>query len=107
MRMTVEMTANPTQMVQSSFNLWQDYLTLWNNSAQRILGQGTAPTIEPAADERFNGATQYEGSWWPDWDGWLKKQSDKTRVPARAPSESGLQAVADAPGIYIMMKAVD
>ena len=63
MRMTVEMTANPTQMVQSGFNLWQDYLTLWINSAQRILGQDTAPTIEPAADDWFNGATQHEGSW--------------------------------------------
>ena len=59
------------------------------------------------ADDWFNDATQHEGSWWPDWDGWLKKQSGKNRVPARAPGKGGLKALADAPGTYIMMKAID
>ena len=37
MQMTAQMMANPAHIVQSNLNLWQDYLTLWNNSAQRSM----------------------------------------------------------------------
>ena len=52
MEMTTQMMADPANMVQSSLNLWHDYLTLWNNSTQRMLGQDTAPVIEPTSDDR-------------------------------------------------------
>ena len=51
-QMTVQMMANPVPMVKSNLNLWQDYLTLWNNSTQRMLGQDTAPIIEPTSDDQ-------------------------------------------------------
>ena len=55
MKMTAQMMANPTHITQSNLNLWQDYLTLWNNSEQRMLGANTAPVIEPGADDhRFH-----------------------------------------------------
>ena len=55
MKMTAQMMADPAHIAQSNLNLWQDYLTLWNNSAQRMLGEDTAPVIEPGADDhRFH-----------------------------------------------------
>ena len=37
MKMTAQMMADPAHIAQSNLNLWQDYLTLWNNSAQRSM----------------------------------------------------------------------
>lgn len=46
------------------------------------------------------GAKETAGSWWPDWDKWLARQS-KTMVPARAPG-SVLGTIEDAPGSFVM-----
>ena len=78
-----------------------------NHPSKPKYGYWTNPKKAKTADDWFNGATQHEGSWWPDWDSWLKKQSGKNRVPARVPGKGGLKALADAPGTFIMMKAVD
>ncbi|MBT7248414.1 MAG: class I poly(R)-hydroxyalkanoic acid synthase [Rhodospirillaceae bacterium] len=52
--MTQQMMANPAQVMQSSIGLWQDYLNLWQTTAQRMMGQDTDPVIEPeAGDRRF------------------------------------------------------
>ena len=53
----------------------------------------------------LEGAVQHEGSWWPDWDTWVKAQSDKTLVDARQPGDGKLKALCDAPGTYVNMKA--
>ncbi len=50
-------------------------------------------------------ATQHEGSWWPDWDAWAKKQSGKNTVPARIPGDGKLPALDDAPGTYVKIRA--
>ena len=42
----------PDQLVQAHARLWQDYLTLWHHTAQRMLGQAAEPVIEPAKDDR-------------------------------------------------------
>jgi polyhydroxyalkanoate synthase len=44
------------------------------------------------------------GSWWPDWDTWLAKQSKGKKVPARAPG-AVLGQVEDAPGSYVKASA--
>ena len=44
--------ANPVKMVEQSINLWSDYLTLWQTTAQRMMGADVAPMIEPAKDDR-------------------------------------------------------
>jgi polyhydroxyalkanoate synthase len=44
-------------------------------------------------------AREIAGSWWPDWDKWLKKRSGR-KVAARAPGAvSGV--LEDAPGSYV------
>jgi len=45
---------NPTHFVEANFKLWQDYLNLWQHTARRMLGEDTAPVIEPSTgDKRF------------------------------------------------------
>ncbi len=51
------------------------------------------------------GAERREGSWWPDWDRWLKRRSGKARVAARVPGSGKLEALADAPGTYVKIRA--
>lgn len=49
-------------------------------------------------------AKQEDGSWWPDWDGWVKKQAGKKMIPARKPGDGKLKAMEDAPGTYIKVR---
>ena len=46
-------------------------------------------------------AKEHEGSWWPDWDRWIKKRSAKKTVPARTPGDGKLKPLEDAPGSYV------
>jgi len=54
MEMTARMMANPAQIVQAQIGFWQDYLTLWSNTARRMMG-GDAPAVieEARGDRRF------------------------------------------------------
>ncbi len=56
------------------------------------------------ADDWLNGATQHEGSWWPDWIKWVGKLSGE-KVPARQPGDGKLDVIEDAPGSYVKSKA--
>jgi polyhydroxyalkanoate synthase len=58
------------------------------------------------ADDWLTRATQREGSWWPDWDEWIKAYADG-QVPARVPGEGKLKALADAPGDYVRVRLVN
>jgi polyhydroxyalkanoate synthase subunit PhaC len=51
--MTARMMSDPGRLVQAQLSLWQDYMTLWQRTAQRLLGSETeAPMVEPAPDDR-------------------------------------------------------
>jgi polyhydroxyalkanoate synthase len=54
-------------------------------------------------DEFIEGASEHQGSWWPDWLQWLKDQAPKTvkAAGARLPGKGKLKAVEDAPGRYV------
>ncbi|WP_236571422.1 PHA/PHB synthase family protein [Rhodovarius lipocyclicus] len=54
MEMTAKLMSNPAQLVQAQLGFWQDYLTLWSNTARRMLG-GEAPAVidEAKGDRRF------------------------------------------------------
>jgi len=46
-------SSHPEQLVEKQITLWQDYMTLWQNTASRMMGDDTAqPVIEPAEDDR-------------------------------------------------------
>jgi len=60
----------------------------------------------PADPEKWlEGAEQHEGSWWPDWDRWIKTLNGKELVDARKPGDGKLKVLCDAPGTYVSMKA--
>ena len=52
--LTARMMADPATMVQAQWALWQDYVRLWQNTGERLLGQSSAPLVEPErGDRRF------------------------------------------------------
>jgi polyhydroxyalkanoate synthase subunit PhaC len=52
--MTARLMADPAHLVQAQLSLWNDYMTLWQRTAQRFLGGKSEPMIAPpAGDRRF------------------------------------------------------
>ena len=47
-----QLLANPMTLVETQAEFWQDYLTLWQRTTQKMLGFATEPVIEPAKDDR-------------------------------------------------------
>jgi polyhydroxyalkanoate synthase len=46
--------AQPGELLQAQFQLWQDYVRLWQTTAQRMMGQDVEPVIAPdRSDRRF------------------------------------------------------
>jgi len=63
-------------------------------------------TNGPAAasfEDWLSGATETAGSWWPNWQGWIEDMNNE-QVPARKPGGGALNAIADAPGAYVMAR---
>ena len=52
MEMTSRMMTNPGKVVEAQMNLWQNYMTLWQTTAQRMLGQDAEPVVEPTRDDK-------------------------------------------------------
>jgi polyhydroxyalkanoate synthase subunit PhaC len=54
LEMTTRMMTNPARLMQAQLGFWQDYLTLWQNTARRMMGEEVQPVIaEDARDRRF------------------------------------------------------
>jgi polyhydroxyalkanoate synthase len=52
--MTTRLMANPAHLLQAQIGFWQDYMTLWQNTARRIMGAAPDPVIQNApTDKRF------------------------------------------------------
>jgi polyhydroxyalkanoate synthase len=66
-----------------------------------------SPTVKkPQTPEAWlAGATEHPGSWWTDWEGWLRPQSGGD-VPARQPGDGKLKVIENAPGRYVKTRAV-
>jgi polyhydroxyalkanoate synthase subunit PhaC len=55
--MTARMMSDPSRLVQAQLSLWNDYMSLWQRTAQRFLGGNPEPMIEPTqGDRRFRDA---------------------------------------------------
>jgi poly[(R)-3-hydroxyalkanoate] polymerase subunit PhaC len=50
--LTSRMMADPAKLVQAQMALWNDYLTLWQRTAERMMGRPAEPVIEAAPDDR-------------------------------------------------------
>jgi polyhydroxyalkanoate synthase len=64
----------------------------------------TRSDLPASPDAWFAGATQRDGSWWPDWQEWVVAADGKT-VPARRPGDRKLKVLEPAPGSYVLVKA--
>ncbi len=54
LEMTAKLLANPAQLVQAQMGLWRDYMTLWQNTTRRMMGEAPEPVIESdPKDKRF------------------------------------------------------
>lgn len=48
------MMGDPVGLVESHFNFWQDYMHLWQKTAQKLMGEEQEPVISPdSRDRRF------------------------------------------------------
>ncbi len=56
--------------------------------------------LPDTADEWLDSADYREGSWWPEWERWVKRRSGK-KIPASAPGSAVYPPLADAPGTYV------
>ena len=63
------------------------------------VGLRDAPGSDPEA--WFEGATEHEGSWWPDWIRWLRRRSGKLSAPPSMGSDT-FPPIMDAPGSYVL-----
>ena len=50
--LTARMMAEPAKLIQAQMALWNDYLTLWQRTAERMMGKPADPVIEAAPDDR-------------------------------------------------------
>ena len=64
----------------------------------------TNPKTPAKAQDWFDGATERDGSWWPDWNKWAERHGGGG-APAREPGAGALQAIEDAPGSYVMVRS--
>src|SRR3954454_14969819 len=53
MEMTTRLMANPARIMQAQLGFWQDYMTLWQNTAKRMMGIETPDVIDAPNDRRF------------------------------------------------------
>ena len=61
--MLTRLMSQPHELVQAQFQLWQDYVRLWQSTTQRMLGADVAPVIVPdRADRRFKDAAWNENA---------------------------------------------
>jgi polyhydroxyalkanoate synthase len=63
----------------------------------------TNPKKAATPDAWLAGAASHEGSWWPDWDGWLRKLDGET-VKARPPGCGKAKPLENAPGSYVKVR---
>jgi polyhydroxyalkanoate synthase len=53
------------------------------------------------AGDWLKSAVTHEGSWWPDWTGWLGERSGEERDAPREPGSDDYPVLGEAPGTYV------
>ena len=63
-------------------------------------------TKSSSAEEWLENADYFTGSWWENWQDWLKPRTGKER-PARSPDKGKLKPIEPAPGSYVLNKPAE
>ena len=53
----------------------------------------------------LEGAHENSGSWWPDWDAWMKRHSSGTVAAPAQPGNANFRVIEPAPGRYVKQKS--
>ncbi|HLR12065.1 MAG TPA: class I poly(R)-hydroxyalkanoic acid synthase [Burkholderiaceae bacterium] len=71
-----------------------------------VLADAVAPgQPAPSVDDAETAATEYAGSWWPDWIQWLSTYSGHLVTPPAQPGSPAFPVIEPAPGRYVLVKA--
>ncbi len=74
-----------------------------NHPAAEKYSYCTNPKKPEIPENWLEGAVEHSGSWWPEWEKWLKKfVGDK--VDARIPGDYGLEVIEPAPGSFALVR---
>jgi polyhydroxyalkanoate synthase len=46
------MMADPARLLEAQMALWNDYLTLWQRTTERLMGQPAEPVVQPGPEDR-------------------------------------------------------
>jgi len=68
-------------------------------------GFWTNKELPPSPSDWFQLAKKNEGSWWLDWQEWIKAYAGDM-VPAREPGSGELSVIEEAPGSYVKLRLV-
>lgn len=71
-----------------------------NPPAQKKYGYRVNEAPEVYPEDWLKGASEFEGSWWPDWANWVA-QFGGGEVDARQPGDGELPIIEPAPGAYL------
>ena len=61
--------------------------------------------LESDAQGWYDAAQEQPGSWWPDWDAWMKRHSTGTIPAPTQPGNSQYPMIEPAPGRYVKLKS--
>lgn len=75
-----------------------------NPPAKNKYGYWSNDTIEEEAENWLDKASYQEGSWWPNWQEWIKQHAG-AKIDARKPG-TNLKPLEDAPGSYVKHRIV-
>jgi len=79
-----------------------------NPPAANKYGYWTNASLVPKAEDWLAGAARHDGSWWTDWDKWVRSHNREKAVPARIPGDAlrggKLEVLEDAPGSFAKLR---
>ena len=79
-----------------------------NPPAANKYGYWTNAKLVPLAEDWLASATKHEGSWWTDWDKWLRAHNTEKPQPARVPGDAlrggKLKVLEEAPGSFAKLR---
>ena len=76
-----------------------------NPPARNKRSYWTHANLDCDAADWLEKAEEKPGSWWPDWDAWLKQHSSGKVAAPTGPGNARYQAVEKAPGRYVKLKS--
>jgi polyhydroxyalkanoate synthase len=72
---------------------------------KRSYWTGATAALPPTAQAWLDKAKEHPGSWWTDWDAWLKSQGGKQIAAPKTPGNRQYRPIEPAPGRYVKQKA--